>query len=186
MEADFCTAKQLGMNLRTRGMRLFARQALPPWQDLRASVPHLQPGSHSGDSLGVTVEEHTQQDARPSDTVRHRKYACHPGLNHVARTIRYLHVQISILANISRFRNRKILGQSSGFADQNTFMPQPTPAHQQFVLCGTSNALGERPDARGEGRRIVDIGVLTRQNSIRWLSLYTFPYIMVNLNNNPV
>lgn len=186
MEADFCTAKQLGMNPRTRGMQLFARQPLPPWQDLRASVPHLQPGSHSGDSLGVTVEEHTQQDARPSDTVRHRKYACHPGLNHVARTIRYLHVQISIIANIARFRNTKILGRSSGLDDQNIFKPQSTPAHQQFFLCGTCVVSNRRPDARGEERSTVNIGVLTGQNSIRWLSLYTFPYIMVNLNNNPV
>ena len=186
MEADFCTAKQLGMNPRTRGMQLFARQPLPPLQDLRASVPHLQLGNHSGDSLGVPVEEHTQQDARPSDTVRHRKYAYYPSLNHVARTIRYLYVQISIIANIARFRNTKILGRSSGLDDHNTFMPQPTLAHQQFVLCGTSEALGESPDARGEERRIVNIGVLVRQNSIRWLSLYIFPYIMVNLNNNSV
>ncbi len=186
MEADFCTAKQLGMNPRMCGLQLFAWQPLPPWQNLRAFVPHLQPGSHSADSLGLPVEEQAQQDALPSDTGRHWKYACHPGLNHVARTIRYLHVQISKIANIARFRNTKILGRSSGLDDQNIFMPQPTPAHQQFVLCGTSDALGESPDARGEGRRIVNIGVLVRQNSIRWLSLYIFPYIMVNLNNNSV
>lgn len=186
MEADFCTAKQLGMNSRTREVRLSARQPLSPWQDLRISVLHLQLGGHSGDSLGLPVEEQAQQDARASDTFRHRKYACHPSLNHVARTIRYLYVQILKIANISSFRNTKNLGQSSEIDDQNTFMPQPTPAHQQLVLCGTSDVLGESSDARGEGRSTVNIGVLTGQNSIRWLSLYTFPYIMVNLNNNPV
>ena len=186
MEADFCSAKRLGMNPRTRGMQLSARQPLPPWQDLRTSVPHLQPSSHSGDSLGLPVEEQAQQDPRASDTVRHRKYACHPSLNHVARTIRYLHVQISIIANIARFRNTKILGQSSGFADQKIFKSQSTPAHQQFVLCGTCVVSNRRLDARGEEISTVNIGVLAGQNSIRWLSLYTFPYIMVNLNNNPV
>ena len=83
-EADFCLAKRLGMDPRTRGMRLSAGRPLLPWQDLHVSAPHRQLGGHSGDRFGLPRKEQARQDSKPGDTARRLKHVCHPSLYHAA------------------------------------------------------------------------------------------------------
>ena len=118
-----------GANQCTRGSRLSALRPLPARQIRHASAHRQQHGGHAGDCLGLPGKEQARQDAQPSDTASRLKHACRPSFDHATRSGRLRHVRNSKIADISPIRNTKIFGQSFEFANQNIFMPQPTPGN---------------------------------------------------------